>query len=153
MARASSFIPLLTLLLLAVAAMPAAARVYKWVDEEGVTHYSQHPPPAGEATELELRATPSALTPEQAKERLESQRESLKASRDAREQRAKDGRQARASEERTAEACRQARQRLERLRSTPHINVPEGDGDRRLTEPERQTLIQEATQAVQDYCR
>ena len=27
----------------------ATAEVYKWVDEEGITHYSQQPPPGGEA--------------------------------------------------------------------------------------------------------
>ncbi|MFW5969188.1 MAG: DUF4124 domain-containing protein, partial [Halofilum sp. (in: g-proteobacteria)] len=46
--------------LLAVAALlplipaTAMAEVYKWVDEDGVTHYSQEPPPEG---------TPTVITP------------------------------------------------------------------------------------------
>jgi hypothetical protein len=32
---------------LLVAALPAAADMYKWVDEKGVTHYSESPPPEG----------------------------------------------------------------------------------------------------------
>lgn len=30
-----------------VVSLPAAAEIYKWVDERGVTHYSDQPPPAG----------------------------------------------------------------------------------------------------------
>lgn len=30
-----------------------AARTYKWVDEDGVTHYTQYPPPDGEAQVVE----------------------------------------------------------------------------------------------------
>lgn len=43
-------IPAFVALALAVSIGGAeAARTYKWVDEDGVTHYSQHPPPDGEA--------------------------------------------------------------------------------------------------------
>lgn len=45
------FIPgLLALLLVAPA---HAARTYKWVDEDGVTHYTQYPPPDQEAQVIE----------------------------------------------------------------------------------------------------
>jgi hypothetical protein len=50
---------LIARLLLAVALAspwPAAAALYKWVDEKGVTHYSEQPPPDGKATRLELPA-------------------------------------------------------------------------------------------------
>ncbi len=35
--------------ILAGTVIPASAQVYKWVDSSGVTHYSQTPPPAGDA--------------------------------------------------------------------------------------------------------
>lgn len=46
---------LLVLAMLLAAAPPAQAqtRIYKWVDEDGVTHYTQQPPPEGEAEELD----------------------------------------------------------------------------------------------------
>lgn len=37
------------------AAGPAAARTFKWVDEHGVTHYSETRPAHGEAEELSVR--------------------------------------------------------------------------------------------------
>lgn len=47
-------IPLFVLIALAVGIGAAqAARTYKWVDEDGVTHYSQYPPPEGEAEIIE----------------------------------------------------------------------------------------------------
>jgi hypothetical protein len=50
-----------TLIALAVtlaAALPAHA-IYKWVDEKGVTHFSEHPPPDGKkAQKIEPKVTP-----------------------------------------------------------------------------------------------
>ena len=43
----------------ALAALPAAAAMYKWVDEKGVTHYSESPPPDGrKATKVEPKVVP-----------------------------------------------------------------------------------------------
>ena len=43
---------------IALAALPAAA-IYKWVDEKGVTHFSETPPPDGrKATKVEPRVVP-----------------------------------------------------------------------------------------------
>jgi glutaredoxin len=55
------------ILLLGLAAMlaaPAYAQMYKWVDAQGVTHYSDRPPPVGDAEKLDLdaRAQSSGLS-------------------------------------------------------------------------------------------
>ncbi len=54
---------LLPAMLLALA-LPAAADMYKWVDDKGVTHYSETPPPEGtKSKKLDLpTATPSGDT-------------------------------------------------------------------------------------------
>ncbi|HYC36327.1 MAG TPA: DUF4124 domain-containing protein [Usitatibacter sp.] len=42
-------------------AAPAHA-IYKWVDEKGVTHFSEHPPPGKEkATKIEPKVTPPSV--------------------------------------------------------------------------------------------
>jgi hypothetical protein len=42
----------------------AAAQMYKWVDEKGVTHYSETPPPDGKAAKVDIRpATGGGSTP------------------------------------------------------------------------------------------
>jgi hypothetical protein len=38
-------------------AVPAAARTYKWVDEDGTTHYSQTKPPHRQAREMSLKSS------------------------------------------------------------------------------------------------
>lgn len=47
-----------SLLFLLALSMPAHG-IYKWVDEKGVTHFSEHPPPDGKkATKVEPKVTP-----------------------------------------------------------------------------------------------
>ncbi|MDD5330404.1 MAG: DUF4124 domain-containing protein [Sulfuricella sp.] len=52
--------PLLVLSLLAVATM--GATIYKWVDEKGVTHYSEAKPPKEKVQEIQVQPTPPAGT-------------------------------------------------------------------------------------------
>ena len=40
---------------LALVALPAAAQMYKWVDEKGVTHYSEKPPADGRGKALDIK--------------------------------------------------------------------------------------------------
>ena len=44
----------------AAAAWPAGAALYKWVDEKGVTHYSEQPPPDRSSTRLNVPDTTPA---------------------------------------------------------------------------------------------
>lgn len=64
------FPPLVSISLLAACvawAAPASAQVYKWVDERGVTHYGQKPPPASardsRVRELDIDLTGNDPTP------------------------------------------------------------------------------------------
>lgn len=45
---------------LAVIALPANSEIYKWVDENGVTHYTQTPPQTQEAEKVGVSSTRSA---------------------------------------------------------------------------------------------
>jgi len=50
-------------LFLGVSTMPAHAGVYKWVDENGSVHYSEHPPEKGSHSQLHIPAAPSKPQP------------------------------------------------------------------------------------------
>jgi hypothetical protein len=53
-------LPRLTALATAAVVAAAAAPMYKWVDEKGVTHFSENPPADGKATKIEVKpAAPS----------------------------------------------------------------------------------------------
>ena len=59
--------------LAAVAALAASGQaMYRWVDEKGVTHFSQHPPPDGKAQKVEVKPSgpaPRAVPPDTWKQR------------------------------------------------------------------------------------
>lgn len=63
---------LLIPLMLILAMTAEGAAVYKWVDDKGVTHYSQTPPPDKKAKEVELPPPPSKEAVEQAQQRLKA---------------------------------------------------------------------------------
>ena len=45
-------------LLLLVATGAQAAKVYSWIDSQGVVHYTDAPPPGQKAKEVDLRVAP-----------------------------------------------------------------------------------------------
>lgn len=49
--------------LLAAAAAPAAEEIYRWVDEDGVVHYSDQPHPGAERLVIESAPAPDTRTP------------------------------------------------------------------------------------------
>jgi hypothetical protein len=51
------------MLVLALAAAPAAADVYKWIDREGKVHYGDTPPPNSAARPVDVRKEPLVSVP------------------------------------------------------------------------------------------
>lgn len=51
--------------LLALAASPALAQMYKWTDDKGVVHYSQTKPPQSAAEVVSPKAPPPTASPNQ----------------------------------------------------------------------------------------
>ena len=64
---------ILVLPLLAVATL--AAPIYKWVDEKGVTHYSEKPPPKQKVQEIQVQPAPPAAGAESGKSAAKSWQE------------------------------------------------------------------------------
>ena len=88
---------------LSFAALPAYSQtVKKWVDEEGVTHYSDQRPSAGEAQvkEVEIpKANVTEFETKEANERIQKQLQQLEQDRKAREQATQAKERAKAVEE------------------------------------------------------
>ena len=99
----------LILLALALAAAPlASAQLYKYVDKDGKTVYSDQPPVSGDSKRLRLEvAPPGSATPAPAKSALDKDKDLEKGRKEARDQ-AKKGadsaKAAQAAEERCATA-------------------------------------------------
>lgn len=136
----------------ALLAVPAAAQVYKWTDDDGRVHYSDTPPSDTDATllpiesaETDLEAT---LREQVARERKLELREQTEADE------AEDAAAEAAHRAAVERACEQARVRVEKLESEPRIWRVGEDGTRRIyTEDEHAAALAEARQQVREWCR
>ena len=136
-----------------LACVPAAAQtMYKWVDEKGVTHFSETPPPDDrKAAKVTPRVTPSgnpsAYDPQGWKAR-EAESKKLKVDRGLQDQSDLKDR------EKRAVACDRARSRIAFLQNTHRIHRDNPDGTRTfLDEAQREAEIARSREAAAEYCR
>ena len=131
-------------LVLVFSATALAGQIYKWVDDQGVTHFDARPPEGKPSVSVSPAApAPSSPTPaplrapdtqqqrydDQVKAQLAEQQDKLKA------------------------FCDQARSNLAQLKNNPRVRE-EVDGEmHRLSEDERQSRMAETQKAVDDNCR
>ncbi len=142
--------PALLLALLLLAA-PLHAVTYKWVDENGTVVYSQSRPPAGVPYETidTGRPRPPAAVPKKkpASSFLEQVEQEKKAR--AKEQLIRQDMQK--SEELRRKNCEAARKDLEAYTAFRRFRKPDGSVVR-LDDEERLKKIEEAKQAIKDFC-
>lgn len=153
----SKFLPLFLIVTVALGASTAAqAEVYKWVDSEGVTHYSQQPPEAGTAKEIPVprpaaapAAEPQAASPTEApiaKDRASELTDEIRA------RRTEEDRQQAEADLQRAEACEKMRANLETLQTRARVRVEEEGGSRVLTPEEQAQRIIDLEKQIQDNC-
>jgi hypothetical protein len=147
------FIGLILLLALALGGAEASAddqKFYKWVDDEGVVHYSASPPSGVEYEEVgvDLREPENRGTQGAPPRPTEDD--------PAGEDQAADMLTTEVGEpdpEEVAERCEQYRTNLENLQREVNVFVRGDDGERtRVTEEERQRLIDQAQQFIEENC-
>ena len=130
----------------------AQAKVYKWVDENGVTQYTQYPPPKGSAKEITVPSAPSADPATQLKE-LQQRVEALDKQRKERALADEETAEQRAARERLVADCKRIRSELEVISNNPRLLEEGQDGTRvRMTEERRLERIATYKQQIRDYC-
>lgn len=131
-----------------------AAKYYKWVDENGVTHYSAQPPAAGQGEIIKVKSGPSS-DKDQAMKRLEERREKLQQDAERRANPEKDL-QAEADKknaEALKEQCERTRKNLKIMKESARVRElgPDGEG-RVLPEEERQQRVKDAQEFINQNC-
>jgi hypothetical protein len=149
----------------------AAAQAYKWVDKDGRVRYGDTPPPGVKATPLRTPAgqkppppPPSAdaakkdagakdgaakkdekpLTPEQAFQKRQKERQEA-------EQKAE---KERADADAKRQNCESAKSQLYTIQSGQRMTTTNAAGERSFMDDEqRQRALQQAQQAVNDWCK
>lgn len=129
----------------------AAAAMYKWVDEEGNTHYTESPPPPG-ITGKEMKPPPR-VNSEPALKSLEEKQESLNKMDEARTKKQEDVQKAEKDKAMDQHLCDQARARLASYQR-PRVTITDKDGTRRRAgEDERQAELAKSAELVKKYCK
>lgn len=151
------FIPHLRLVcltfMLSLFATAAFAEIYKWVDENGQTHYSQQaprdipatviktPPPPAIDPNIAQQQVDELITQQQADEQMsleQQEQEKIAAEKLATQQ----------------SNCKIAQQQLVQYQNNPGRRIMDADGNvTRLAEEERQQKIQESQENVTKYCQ
>ena len=129
------------------------ARMYKWVDADGNTHYTQSPPPDGVTTEdVKLPASVN-LDNKEAVNAFEAQQ---KKQQESAETKQKDEKVLNREAEHTAlkkDNCRKSKAKLENVQNTGRIRAVDEYGNIvRATEEERQRRIKEAQENIKKWC-
>lgn len=131
----------------------SAAQVYKWVDEDGQTHFSQFPPEQKNADKIDVNA-PKSANSKAAAENLEKMRQTLREQAVDRVTETEDEKKAAAEAERMAENCKKAKQQLLDLQNNGRIFRTLENGDREwYDEKGRAELIANAQKQVDKYCK
>lgn len=142
-------------LLLLLAGLPLAApaqTIYKWVDEKGVTHFSETPPPDGKATKVEVKP------PGTEKPRADNWREREIESRQRRTEReVAERNEAEARKRAEAERlqqCRRAQDALDALNNSRRIYELDDKGERvYMEDKDRPAAIEKWSREQEKNCR
>ena len=137
-------------LLLLLLAGNVSAAMYKWVDEDGNTHYTQAPPPGD--IQAETIAPPPEVDTKQAVKQLQEMQEK---SEDYQKQQQEAAEEQRKKEEEIARKkanCELAKKRLASY-TEPRVKFVQPDGTRvRATEEERQEQIKKSQEMIDEFC-
>ena len=146
------YIPVLLAVALGLATSASyAGRTYKWVDDQGVVHYTQHPP-RGRQAEI-FNPHSSAVSEESANARLEALTEKVEAAQEARELKDDILSQELARRERIKKNCQIARKNLVTLETAARVqDKDEGGNPYFLDDGQKQARIAETKQQVETYC-
>jgi len=139
-----------------IATLPVVAQtMYKWVDEKGVTHFSESPPPDEKTEKKSTKVTPKVVPPSGGAAYDPNAWKSKEA--EAKKRQVDRGQQEQASAKdaaKQAELCDRARSRLSFLQNTHIIYRDNPDGSRTFMEDkQRDAEIARAKEVADQACR
>ena len=129
-----------------------AAEVFKWVDEQGITHYEERAPADKEYSKVTTYGeVPSGSA--EAKKRLEQQRADKKSAGEKSAEYAEQKKLADDQAKIRAENCKGARSNLKTIQENARVRILGDDGEfRYLSEEERQQQLDSANETIAENC-
>ena len=127
------------------------AEMYKWVDEEGNTQYTQQPPPDG--INAETLQPPPRVDTEKAVNELEEKLENFDKQRDDKLKQEEEAMKTAEEESEYQQKCDKARKQLADLQR-PRITTTDEKGNRsRMPEEERVAAIDKLNESIAKNCK
>ncbi|UUD63170.1 DUF4124 domain-containing protein [Pseudomonas seleniipraecipitans] len=137
-----------TSLALVLSSTAMAGQIYKWVDAQGVTHFSEQPPQGQQANTVKT-ATPPPPAPEpKPAPTFKDIADPQQAAADA-----KVKKEVAEQEAQRLKYCETQRNNLAQLENNPRVRVEDGGEMRRLGEDERQQRIADSKKAITENCK
>lgn len=130
---------------LALSATSQAAQIYKWVDDQGVTHFDAQPPAGRQTQQIDIQKPPAPSAPNPSKPVTDGQAEQRAVDTEVKKKIAQE-------QNKRTEDCKILRTNLAQLQNNPRVREQVEGGLKRLTEEERQGRITETQKAIEDYC-
>lgn len=127
--------------------------IYKWVDEDGKTHYGSKRPETSQAEKLKIKVKEPVI-PAKAKEDEKGSKKDGEKEGDKTKPAAKEPEAPKIAAKEKRRLCNQAKTDLQRIQARGRIRQKDADGNARyLTPQERGRLIQNAKNDIKQYCR
>lgn len=140
--------------------VPCSGQVYKWVDEKGVTHYSEQPPPGGKAQAIGTpskdnvkgKPNPSSESKTWQQQEIEFRQRQIESEEKRRQQEARENESRREAAMRR-ESCMDARRTLQSLQEQRPVYWIDERGERRYVEDkERPEIMRRARLNIERDC-
>lgn len=129
------------------------AGVYRWVDQDGVTVYSQVPPPANVATKKIEPPPPPSVTEKEAWQEVNQNWSAMRDRVDVKKEQATADAEQEEKKQKEENNCTVARQTIQHLESSEWQRMRTANGKiKRLTTEEREERLQEAHEMQEKYC-
>lgn len=140
-------------LIIAVTSGSVSAAMYKWVDEQGNTHYSQQRPPNQDYQKVTPPPPPSSSAAEE-RQRLNNLLQKQSETTEAAAESDKEAKARQAEEERYRKNCEAARKNLQTYQDLGHKKIVGEDGVAYYpSEEELADKIAEARAQIEEFCQ
>ncbi len=139
-------------LMLLIWLLPAMAKTYRWVDDNGVTIYSQTPPPTGNATIIKPPPSP-ATPPDEIMQNLKRRQAAIDESKKRKNETGEKGSAEARNVEIKQQNCDTSRKNLAEITRHPRVRMKMDDGGyKQLSDQERQAEIDKYNQDIEKFC-
>lgn len=137
-----------TSLALVLSSTAMAGQIYKWVDAQGVTHFSEQPPQGQQANTVNTATPPPPAPESKPAPTFKDIADPQQAAADA-----KVKKEVAEQEAQRLKYCETQRNNLAQLENNPRVRVEDGGEMRRLGEDERQQRIADSKKAITENCK